>query len=115
MRVVKLDLEPARRVPGVKAVIGPGDVQEYGYEDQALLSLEPRYADQEIAAVAAVDEATARAAVRAIPARCLFVNPWAEHLAQSPDDLLLLAVVQGGKEGKAQTAARKRGRVGAGS
>ncbi len=66
VRVVKLDLEPARRVPGVKAVIGPGDVQEYGYEDQALLSLEPRYADQEIAAVAAVDEATARAAVRAI-------------------------------------------------
>lgn len=66
LRVRALDLEPARRLPGVKAVLGPDEVREYAYRDQPLLTLEPRYADQEIAAVAAVDEDTARAAVAAV-------------------------------------------------
>jgi xanthine dehydrogenase YagR molybdenum-binding subunit len=66
LKVTRLDLEPARRMPGVKVVLGPEDVRDYSHRDQALLTLEPRYANQEIAAVAAVDEATARAAVAAI-------------------------------------------------
>ena len=66
LKIRRLDLEPARRMAGVKAVLGPDDVREHGHRDQALLTLEPRYADQEIAAVAAVDEATARAAVAAV-------------------------------------------------
>ncbi|MEE9219757.1 MAG: xanthine dehydrogenase family protein molybdopterin-binding subunit [Acidobacteriota bacterium] len=66
LKVRRLDLEAARRLPGVRVVLSPEDVREYGYKDQALLTLEPRYAGQEIAAVAAVDEASARAAVAAI-------------------------------------------------
>lgn len=66
LKIRRLDLEPARRAAGVRAVLGPGDVREYGYRDQPLLAMEPRYADQEIAAVAAVDEATARSAASAV-------------------------------------------------
>lgn len=54
-RVIRLDLEPARRLEGVKAAIEMLD------ESRTL-----RYVGQEVAAVAAVDEATCLAALAAI-------------------------------------------------
>ncbi len=57
-RVVSIDLEPARRAPGVRAVIGPTD------EDQ--LTDEPSYVGHAVAAVAADTFGQAQAAVERI-------------------------------------------------
>ncbi|HEV8248768.1 MAG TPA: hypothetical protein VGQ15_02230, partial [Gaiellaceae bacterium] len=57
-RVKRLDLDPARSAPGVRAVVGPGDVH--------VLTDEPSYPGQPVAAVAADTFAQARAAVKLI-------------------------------------------------
>ena len=56
--VKRLDLEPARGAPGVRAVVGPGDVH--------VLTDEPRYPGQPVAAVAADTFRRAREAVKLI-------------------------------------------------
>ncbi|HEY2935606.1 MAG TPA: molybdopterin cofactor-binding domain-containing protein, partial [Gaiellaceae bacterium] len=57
-RVTRLDLEPARSAPGVRAVVGPDDTDA--------LTCEPSYEGHAVAAVAADTRAQARAAVRLI-------------------------------------------------
>jgi CO/xanthine dehydrogenase Mo-binding subunit len=57
-KVKRLDLEPARSAPGVRAVVGPGDVH--------VLTDEPSYPGQPVAAVAADTFGQARAAARLI-------------------------------------------------
>jgi CO/xanthine dehydrogenase Mo-binding subunit len=57
-RVNRLDLDPARSAPGARAVVGPGDVH--------VLTDEPSYPGQPVAAVAADTLRQARAAVRLI-------------------------------------------------
>ena len=57
-RVGEIDLEPARTSPGVRAVIGPGDLD--------LLADEPGYVGQAVAAVAADTMGQAQTAVDAI-------------------------------------------------
>jgi CO/xanthine dehydrogenase Mo-binding subunit len=57
-RVERLDLEPARTLPGVRAVIGPGDLDQ--------LTDEPGYVGQAMAAAAADTLGQAEAAVAAI-------------------------------------------------
>jgi xanthine dehydrogenase YagR molybdenum-binding subunit len=57
-RVTRIDLEPARSAPGVRAVIGPGSVEQ--------LTAEPGYVGHAIAAVAAETFDQARAAVARI-------------------------------------------------
>jgi CO/xanthine dehydrogenase Mo-binding subunit len=56
--VKRLDVESARQAPGVRAVVGPGDVH--------VLTDEPRYPGQPVAAVAADTFSQAREAVRLI-------------------------------------------------
>ncbi len=58
-RLVSIDLEAARAVPGVRCVLGPGDTPEY--DGDAVLTDEPVYAGAAVAAVAA-DTADAAAA-----------------------------------------------------
>jgi CO/xanthine dehydrogenase Mo-binding subunit len=57
-RIERLDLEPSRTLPGVRAVIGPGDLDQ--------LTDEPGYVGQAVAAVAADTLSQAQAAVAAI-------------------------------------------------
>jgi CO/xanthine dehydrogenase Mo-binding subunit len=57
-RVTRIDLEPARSAPGVRAVIGPGDLDQ--------LTAEPGYVGHAIAAVAADTLDEAQAAVERI-------------------------------------------------
>ena len=57
-RIDRLDLEPSRTLPGVRAVIGPGDLDQ--------LTDEPGYVGQAVAAVAADTLSQAQAAVAAI-------------------------------------------------
>jgi CO/xanthine dehydrogenase Mo-binding subunit len=64
-RVRSLDLEAARRAPGVRAVVGPDD--RIGQGDAALFS-EPEYVGQAIAAVAADSLEEAEAALDALAA-----------------------------------------------
>ena len=66
-RVEKLDLEPARDLPGVRAVIGPSDLD--------VLTKEPNYEGEAIAAVAADTVAQARAAVEAIDVEWEVLEP----------------------------------------
>ncbi len=57
-RVTSIDLEPARSAPGVRAVIGPADLEQ--------LTEEPAYVGQAVAAVAADTFGQAQAAVERI-------------------------------------------------
>ena len=57
-RVMRIDLDAARELPGVRAVLGPGDVEE--------LHRETDYAGQPVAAVAAETFGQARAAIEAL-------------------------------------------------
>jgi CO/xanthine dehydrogenase Mo-binding subunit len=57
-RVTSIDLEPARNAPGVRAVIGPADLDD--------LTDEPAYVGHSIAAVAADTFGQAQAAVECI-------------------------------------------------
>jgi CO/xanthine dehydrogenase Mo-binding subunit len=57
-RIDRLDLEPSETLPGVRAVIGPGDLDQ--------LTDEPGYVGQAVAAVAADTLSQAQAAVAAI-------------------------------------------------
>jgi CO/xanthine dehydrogenase Mo-binding subunit len=57
-RIERLDLEPSRTLPGVRAVIGPGDLDQ--------LTDEPGYVGQAVAAVAADTLSQAQAAVAAM-------------------------------------------------
>ncbi len=57
-RVTRIDLEPARRSEGVRAVVGPDDLE--------LLTAEPGYVGQAVAAVAADTMSRAQAGVAAI-------------------------------------------------
>jgi len=72
-RITRLDVSRARALPGVYAVITGADVPEtwYGvsparYDEQILARDRVRYVGDEIAAVAAVDEATAARALELI-------------------------------------------------
>ncbi len=79
-RIVRMDASPALRLPGVKAVITPGDVQRIPYNptflkpadaksltrDMLLLSDTVRYAGQPVAAVAATSTAIAEEALELI-------------------------------------------------
>ncbi|MGZ4482636.1 MAG: xanthine dehydrogenase family protein molybdopterin-binding subunit, partial [Gaiellales bacterium] len=63
-RVISLDLDAARSVPGVRAVAGPGDVPEY--EGDRVLVDEPPFAGAAIAAVAADSREACRLALEAL-------------------------------------------------
>ena len=70
-RITKLDVEAARAIPGVFAVLTDADVPDvrysYGLADRTLFAKdEVRFEGEVVAAVAAIDEATAMAAVEAI-------------------------------------------------
>lgn len=70
-RIVRIDVEAAKRIPGVYAVITAEDTPkvQWGFfvPDQYPLSVDKvRYIGEEVAAVAAKDAATAERAVRAI-------------------------------------------------
>src|SRR2546430_17728687 len=63
-KVVRVDVEKAKKHPGVKAVISARDVptRRYGYaiEDEHIFAIDKvRYVGQPVAAVAAIDEDTA--------------------------------------------------------
>ena len=63
-RLTALALDAARAVPGVRAVIGPGS--EVGYEGEPLLTAEPTWVGDPIAAVAADTPEQAAAALAAL-------------------------------------------------
>ena len=71
-RIKNLDISKARELPGVHAVITHADIPGensylYASPDQPILAVdEVRFQGDAVAAVAAVDEATAKAALRAI-------------------------------------------------
>ena len=70
-RITKLDVEAARAMPGVFAVLTDSDVPDvrysYGLADRTLFAKdEVRFEGEVVAAVAAIDEATAMAALDAI-------------------------------------------------
>jgi CO/xanthine dehydrogenase Mo-binding subunit len=70
-RVLRIDVEKAKKHPGVKAVICPQDVpaRRYGYaiEDEYIFAIDKVvYVGQPVAAVAAVDEETAEEALSLI-------------------------------------------------
>jgi 4-hydroxybenzoyl-CoA reductase alpha subunit len=72
-RIVRINADRARALPGVKAVLTAEDVPDAWYgvsparEDEQILARDRvRHVGDEIAAVAAVDEATAEAAVKLI-------------------------------------------------
>ena len=70
-RVRGLDLSAARAMPGVAAALGPADVPHncFGFgpfADQPVLAEDVRYRGEPIAAVAAIDEPTALAALERI-------------------------------------------------
>ena len=70
-RITKLDVEAARAIPGVFAVLTDADVPDvrysYGLADRTLFAKdEVRFEGEVVAAVAAIDEATAMAALKAI-------------------------------------------------
>ncbi len=76
-RVSKLDLEPARGMAGVRAVIGPEDLDP--------LTKEPNYEGEAIAAVAADTIGQARSAVNAIDVEWEVLEPlldWEQALAE---------------------------------
>jgi CO/xanthine dehydrogenase Mo-binding subunit len=72
-RVNRIDLEPARTSPGVRAAIGPGDLE--------LLTGEPGYVGQAVAAVAADTMSQAQAATAAISVDWEILQPLLD-----PDD-----------------------------
>jgi 4-hydroxybenzoyl-CoA reductase subunit alpha len=80
-RIVSVDASAARRIPGVKAVITGQDLPErYGImpvsQDERALEFEKvRYVGDPVAAVAAVDEETAAAALDAIQVRYQQLQP----------------------------------------
>lgn len=65
-RVKRLDVRAAERMPGVVAVLTADDVPNVEMPQEPILTNRPRYIGDRIAAVAAVDEATAAAAIEAI-------------------------------------------------
>ena len=70
-RITKLDVEAARAIPGVFAVLTADDVPEvrysYGLADRTLFATDViRFEGEVVAAVAAIDEATAERALDAI-------------------------------------------------
>ena len=72
-KILKIDIDRARKVPGVKAVVTAADTpgKKWGafIEDQTILaSGKVRYAGEEVVAVAAVDEQTAEEALDLIKA-----------------------------------------------
>ena len=65
-RVVSMNVEAARRVPGVVAVLTPDDVKGITVDGRDLLTRTVRHAGEELAAVAGVDEAAVEAGLRAL-------------------------------------------------
>ena len=70
-KILRVDVEKAKKCPGVKAVISAKDVpaRRYGYaiEDEHIFAIDKvRYVGQPVAAVAAVDEDTAEEALSLI-------------------------------------------------
>ncbi|MFS8536073.1 MAG: hypothetical protein FWJ65_13040, partial [Limnochordales bacterium] len=65
-RVRRLDVSRAQRMNGVVAILTPDDVPQVPPGQEPILAREPMYMGEPIAAVAAVDEVTAAAAVEAI-------------------------------------------------
>lgn len=68
-RVAELGLSAAAKLPGVLAVLGPGDVRGVRLGGREVLSAEASYAGEEIAALAATDEETAEEALSLIRVR----------------------------------------------
>jgi xanthine dehydrogenase YagR molybdenum-binding subunit len=66
-RVLRIDLEAARSAPGVRAVVGPDDVD--------VLTIEPGYRGRGIAAIAADSEAQARAALELVDVEWEVLEP----------------------------------------
>ncbi|MDH4116631.1 MAG: xanthine dehydrogenase family protein molybdopterin-binding subunit [Acidimicrobiia bacterium] len=66
-RIVSIDVSKAEALPGVKAVIHAGNVQQrpfgYGHDNLPLKDRKVRCVGDEVAAVAAIDEATAKRAL----------------------------------------------------
>ncbi len=69
-RIVSIDVSAAERLPGVRAVIHAGNVQQgrfgYGNDNIPLKGDKVRFIGDEVAAVAAVDEETAKRAIELI-------------------------------------------------
>ncbi len=88
-RIVRVDSSKAERLPGVYAVITKEDQRELGmfgaaYKDQTIVAVDKvRYVGDPVAAVAAVDEATAEGSVSAdrcrIPGIAGSVVHWRKH------------------------------------
>jgi len=69
-RIREIDVEEAQRLPGVRAVIHAGNVEQrpygYGHDNVPLKGEKVRFIGDEVAAVAAVDEETAKQALELI-------------------------------------------------
>lgn len=65
-RVRRLDVSRAERMPGVVAILTADDVPKVKAPQEPILTNQPRFVGDPIVAVAAVDEATAAAAIEAI-------------------------------------------------
>ena len=70
-RIVRIDTSRARKVPGVRAVVTAEDTPKRTWgafvKDQPIMAIDKvRYVGEEVAAVAAMDEATAEEALRLI-------------------------------------------------
>ena len=63
-RLVSIDLDAARGVPGVRCALGPGDAPDF--DGQPLLTDKPQYAGAAVAAVAADSQAAVAAGLEAL-------------------------------------------------
>lgn len=104
-RIKRLDVSKARKIPGVFAVLTHADIPGensylYSHADQPLLVVdEVRFQGDAVAAVAAVDELTAEAALRAIEVEYevlpgIFdplqaMQPAADQVVQGDDNVIL--------------------------
>jgi CO/xanthine dehydrogenase Mo-binding subunit len=111
-RIKKLDVTAARKLPGVHAVITHADIPGensylYGHPDQPLLVVdEVRFQGDAVAAVAAIDEQTANAALQAIDVEyevlpgqfdpLLAMQPDAEPVLPGEDNVLLFQTYSNG-------------------
>jgi len=112
-RIRKLDVSAARQIPGVFAVLTQADIPGennylYSQADQPLLAIdEVRFQGDAVAAVAALDEATADAALRAIQVEYEVLDgifdpleamkTGADQLVEGEDNIIMSQVYRSGE------------------
>ena len=112
-RIRKLDVSAARQIPGVFAVLTQADIPGennylYSQADQPLLAIdEVRFQGDAVAAVAALDEATADAALRAIQVEyevldgifdpLVAMKAGADQLVEGEDNIIMNQVYRTGE------------------